>query len=108
MEGLADSYSPTAALSACGQLRLAQDRKSIHSKIVKLGVECSIVVSNCLIDVWKNVVSPQTQHAFLMIWLADKMINELGFESWGLVRRAPLGACVPCENPKVAEKAATK
>ncbi|KAL2489665.1 putative pentatricopeptide repeat-containing protein [Forsythia ovata] len=48
----ADSYSLTAALSACGQLRLVQVGKSIHSKIVKLGVEGSIVVSNCLIDVY--------------------------------------------------------
>ncbi|KAL3497496.1 hypothetical protein ACH5RR_040228 [Cinchona calisaya] len=48
----ADSYSCTAALCVCGQLRLLQLGKSIHSKIVKLGVECSVFVANCLIDMY--------------------------------------------------------
>lgn len=47
-----DSYSFTAALSACGSLGLVQLGKLIHSKIVKFGVECSIVVSNSLIDMY--------------------------------------------------------
>lgn len=47
-----DSYSCTAALSACGQLSLLQLGKSIHTKIVKLGVECSVIVGNCLTDMY--------------------------------------------------------
>ncbi|XP_059645406.1 putative pentatricopeptide repeat-containing protein At5g47460 [Cornus florida] len=48
----ADSFSFTAALAACGQLSLLQLGQSIHSKIVKSGVECGIVVANCLIDMY--------------------------------------------------------
>ncbi|KAK6145426.1 hypothetical protein DH2020_022246 [Rehmannia glutinosa] len=48
----ADSYSFTAALSACGQLRMAQVGRSLHSKIVKHGVDCSVFVANCLIDMY--------------------------------------------------------
>ncbi|MCD7446916.1 hypothetical protein HAX54_018887 [Datura stramonium] len=47
-----DSYSFTAVLSACGSLGLLQLGKLIHSKIVKFGEECSIVVSNSLIDMY--------------------------------------------------------
>lgn len=47
-----DSYSLTAGLSACSQLSLLQLGKSIHSKIVKLGLESSIFPSNCLIDMY--------------------------------------------------------
>ncbi|KAK4728498.1 hypothetical protein R3W88_021486 [Solanum pinnatisectum] len=47
-----DSYSFTAVLSACGSLGLLQLGKLIHSKIVKFGVDCSIVVSNSLIDMY--------------------------------------------------------
>uniref|UniRef100_A0A0V0I6J6 Putative ovule protein n=1 Tax=Solanum chacoense TaxID=4108 RepID=A0A0V0I6J6_SOLCH len=47
-----DSYSFTAVLSGCGSLGLVQLGKLIHSKIVKFGVECSIVVSNSLIDMY--------------------------------------------------------
>ncbi|XP_027082028.1 putative pentatricopeptide repeat-containing protein At5g47460 [Coffea arabica] len=47
-----DSYSCTAALSACGQLALLLLGKLIHSKIVKLGVEYSVIVGNCLIDMY--------------------------------------------------------
>ncbi|KAK4338241.1 hypothetical protein RND71_042728 [Anisodus tanguticus] len=47
-----DSYSFSAALSACGSLCLGQPGKLIHSKIVKFGVGCSIVVSNSLIDMY--------------------------------------------------------
>ncbi|XP_051131450.1 putative pentatricopeptide repeat-containing protein At5g47460 [Andrographis paniculata] len=48
----ADSYSFTAALSACGQLRLVQFGRSLHSKVVKHGVDCSVYISNCLIDMY--------------------------------------------------------
>ncbi|XP_073301982.1 putative pentatricopeptide repeat-containing protein At5g47460 isoform X2 [Primulina huaijiensis] len=47
-----DSYSFTAALSACGQLRLVQVGRSVHSKIVKYGVGCSVFVANCLTDMY--------------------------------------------------------
>lgn len=45
----ADSFSFTAALSACGLLQLG---KLIHSKVVKVDVGCSVVVANCLIDMY--------------------------------------------------------
>ncbi|XP_048319458.2 putative pentatricopeptide repeat-containing protein At5g47460 [Ziziphus jujuba] len=48
----ADSYSLTAALTACGHLSFLQLGKSIHSKVVKLGVESTIVPSNCLIGMY--------------------------------------------------------
>ncbi|XP_004301195.1 PREDICTED: putative pentatricopeptide repeat-containing protein At5g47460-like [Fragaria vesca subsp. vesca] len=48
----ADSYSLTAALGACGQLRFLQLGKSVHSKTVKLGLQDSTVVLNCLIDMY--------------------------------------------------------
>ncbi|KAF5957392.1 hypothetical protein HYC85_004617 [Camellia sinensis] len=48
----ADSFSFTATLAACGQLRFSQLGKSIHSKIVKVGVEFSVFVANCLIDMY--------------------------------------------------------
>lgn len=48
----ADSFTFTAALAACGQLCLLQLGKSIHTKIVKFGVQCSIFVANCLIDMY--------------------------------------------------------
>ncbi|KAH7862704.1 hypothetical protein Vadar_008395 [Vaccinium darrowii] len=47
-----DSFSFTAALSACGQLNLLQLGKSVHSKVVRVGVESSVVVANCLIDMY--------------------------------------------------------
>nr|AYM00730.1 pentatricopeptide repeat protein [Salvia miltiorrhiza] len=48
----ADSYSFTAALCACGQLSRVREGKSLHSKILKYGAECSIFVANCLIDMY--------------------------------------------------------
>ncbi|KAM3396929.1 putative pentatricopeptide repeat-containing protein [Capsicum galapagoense] len=51
-EQSSDSYSISAALSACGALGLVELGKLMHSKIVKFGVECSIVVSNSLIDMY--------------------------------------------------------
>lgn len=47
-----DAFSFTAALAACGKLSLLQLGKSIHSKILKYGDECSVVTSNCLIDMY--------------------------------------------------------
>ncbi|KAK1564622.1 hypothetical protein Q3G72_007283 [Acer saccharum] len=51
-EVYADAYSFTAALAACGHLGLLQLGKSVHSKIVKYGLECGVVVANCLIDMY--------------------------------------------------------
>lgn len=48
----ADSYSFTAALCACGQLGRVRVGRTVHSKIVKCGVGCSVFVSNCLIDMY--------------------------------------------------------
>lgn len=48
----ADSFSFTTALTACGQLGLLQLGRSIHSKLLKLGHDLNVVVSNCLIDVY--------------------------------------------------------
>ncbi|XP_030500586.2 putative pentatricopeptide repeat-containing protein At5g47460 [Cannabis sativa] len=47
-----DLFSLTAALAACGPLSLLRLGRSVHSKIVKSGVENGIVVSNCLIDMY--------------------------------------------------------
>ncbi|XP_062076055.1 putative pentatricopeptide repeat-containing protein At5g47460 [Humulus lupulus] len=48
----ADLFSLTAALAACGPHGLFRLGQSIHSKIVKSGVENGLVVSNCLIDMY--------------------------------------------------------
>ncbi|KAL6181298.1 hypothetical protein ACLB2K_047953 [Fragaria x ananassa] len=55
----ADSYSLTAALGACGQLGFLQLGKSFHSKTVKLGLQDSTVVLNCLIDMYGKCGSLQ-------------------------------------------------
>uniref|UniRef100_A0A2P2QLA4 Putative pentatricopeptide repeat-containing protein At5g47460 n=1 Tax=Rhizophora mucronata TaxID=61149 RepID=A0A2P2QLA4_RHIMU len=47
-----DAYSFTMALSACGHLSVLQFGSSIHCKIVKSGLECSIFIANCLIDMY--------------------------------------------------------
>ncbi|KAI3505217.1 hypothetical protein L1887_27195 [Cichorium endivia] len=47
-----DSYSFTTVLSACGQLNLVQLGTSVHSKIIKFGVQCNTIVANCLIDMY--------------------------------------------------------
>ena len=48
----ADSFSFTSALAACGQLSLLILGRSIHSKVVKLGMVDGTVVANCLIDMY--------------------------------------------------------
>ncbi|XP_057976884.1 putative pentatricopeptide repeat-containing protein At5g47460 [Malania oleifera] len=48
----ADPFSFTAALAACGQVSLLQPGMSIHSKVVKLGLEWSVFIGNCLIDMY--------------------------------------------------------
>lgn len=48
----ADAYSFTSALAACGQLSLLQLGMSIHLRIVTYGLESSVVVANCLIDMY--------------------------------------------------------
>ncbi|KAL6178361.1 hypothetical protein ACLB2K_049879 [Fragaria x ananassa] len=55
----ADSYSLTAALGACGQLGFLQLGKSVHSKTVKLGLQDSTVVLNCLIVMYGKCGSLQ-------------------------------------------------
>ncbi|KAK4849873.1 hypothetical protein QYF36_001631 [Acer negundo] len=45
-------YVPNYASAACGQLGLLQLGKSIHSKIVEYGLECGVVVANCLIGMY--------------------------------------------------------
>ncbi|KAI3408038.1 uncharacterized protein J3R85_020519 [Psidium guajava] len=47
-----DAFSVTAALAACGRSSLLQLGRSIHSRIVKVGMRCSVFVSNCLIDMY--------------------------------------------------------
>ncbi|CAH9144263.1 unnamed protein product [Cuscuta epithymum] len=54
----ADSYTFTPALSACGQLSLLRFGESIHSKIVRLGMDCSVVVGNSLIDMYGKCGHP--------------------------------------------------
>lgn len=48
----ADAFSFTSALAACAQLSLLKLGRSIHSKIVKLGMVDGTVVANCLIDMY--------------------------------------------------------
>ncbi|KAK6935172.1 E motif [Dillenia turbinata] len=48
----ADPYSFTPALAACGKLGLSQLGMSIHSMIVKHGLEFRVFVANCLIDMY--------------------------------------------------------
>ncbi|XP_021768507.1 putative pentatricopeptide repeat-containing protein At5g47460 [Chenopodium quinoa] len=48
----ANAYSFTSALAACGQLALPRLGMSIHSRIVVDGLESSVVVANCLIDMY--------------------------------------------------------
>ncbi|KAI8546589.1 hypothetical protein RHMOL_Rhmol07G0130700 [Rhododendron molle] len=72
----ADSFSFTAALSVCGQLSLLQLGKLIHSKVVKVGVECSLVVTNCLIDMYGKCGSVKEA-----IWVFDE-IDDKDIISW--------------------------
>lgn len=48
----ANAYSFTAALAACGQMRLLQLGAMIHSKILQYGLENGVVIANCLIDMY--------------------------------------------------------
>lgn len=48
----ADAYSFTSALAACGQLNLLRLGMSVHSRIVVYGLVSSVVVANCLIDMY--------------------------------------------------------
>ncbi|XVF51748.1 hypothetical protein PTKIN_Ptkin04bG0209900 [Pterospermum kingtungense] len=51
-ELLGNEYSFTVALAACGQLGFLHLGKSIHSNILKFGLERGVVVGNCLIDTY--------------------------------------------------------
>lgn len=48
----ADAFSFTSVLFACSQLSLFKLGSSIHCKTVKLGMDDSTVVANCLIDMY--------------------------------------------------------
>ncbi|XP_058223481.1 putative pentatricopeptide repeat-containing protein At5g47460 [Rhododendron vialii] len=72
----ADSFSFSAALSVCGQLSLLQLGKLIHSKVVKVGVECSVIIANCLIDMYGKCGSVQEA-----IWVFDE-IDDKDIISW--------------------------
>ncbi|XP_021603483.2 putative pentatricopeptide repeat-containing protein At5g47460 [Manihot esculenta] len=52
-----DAYSFTLALSASAHLNILEIGRSIHCKIVKYGLECAIVVGNCLIDMYGKCAS---------------------------------------------------
>ncbi|PSR91585.1 Pentatricopeptide repeat-containing protein [Actinidia chinensis var. chinensis] len=75
----ADSFSFTSALAACGQLNLLKLGKSIHSKVVKIGVECSVVVENCLVDMYGKCGSVKEA-----IWVFDKIVYK-DIISWNSV-----------------------
>lgn len=51
-ENLVDSYSLSTALSASSQLGWLILGQSIHSKVLKLGLEENTIVANCLIDMY--------------------------------------------------------
>ncbi|XWS61998.1 hypothetical protein CRYUN_Cryun07bG0173100 [Craigia yunnanensis] len=77
-----NEYSFTVALSACGQLGFLQLGKSIHSNILKFGLECGIVVGNCLIDTYGK--SGAVDDAVLVF---DSMIDK-DIISWNSVLAA--------------------
>ncbi|XP_076920712.1 putative pentatricopeptide repeat-containing protein At5g47460 [Bidens hawaiensis] len=67
-----DSYSYTAVLAVCGRLNFIWLGKSVHSKVVKSGVECSTFVSNCLIDMYgKCEVVEDAIKIFNEMWFKD-------------------------------------
>ncbi|XP_065857865.1 putative pentatricopeptide repeat-containing protein At5g47460 [Euphorbia lathyris] len=74
-----DSYSFTAALSACGQTSMLGFGKSIHCKIVKYGLDYSVIVGNCLIDMYGKCDSVEEA-----ICVFDEMINK-DIISWNSV-----------------------
>ncbi|KAK1430544.1 hypothetical protein QVD17_13359 [Tagetes erecta] len=74
-----DSYSYTAVLGVCGQLKFIQLGKCVHSKIVKSGVECSTFVANCLIDMYGKCELVEDA-----IMIFDKMLFKDAF-SWNSV-----------------------
>ncbi|XP_022732458.1 putative pentatricopeptide repeat-containing protein At5g47460 [Durio zibethinus] len=78
-----NEYSFTVALAACGQLGFLHLGKSIHSNILKFGLECGIVVGNCLIDTYGKCGA--LDDAFLVF---DGMIDK-DIISWNSV----LAAC---------------
>ncbi|XP_010530057.1 PREDICTED: putative pentatricopeptide repeat-containing protein At5g47460 [Tarenaya hassleriana] len=47
-----NAFSFTVALAACARLRLLRFGSSIHSKMVKVGIEKGNVAGNCLIDMY--------------------------------------------------------
>lgn len=75
----ANAYSFTMALSACGQLSLLQLGRSIHCKIVKCGLECGVVIANCLIDMYGKCASVEEA-----ICVFDEMLDK-DIISWNSV-----------------------
>ncbi|XP_021856640.2 putative pentatricopeptide repeat-containing protein At5g47460 [Spinacia oleracea] len=76
---LPDAYSFTSALAACGQLSLLLLGMSIHSRIILYGLESSVVVANCLIDMYGKCSSDDG---------AIHVFNELKYKdviSWNTV-----------------------
>ncbi|OMO59637.1 hypothetical protein CCACVL1_24703 [Corchorus capsularis] len=47
-----NAYTFTSALTACGRLGFLHLARSIHSNVLKFGLERGIVVENCLIDTY--------------------------------------------------------
>lgn len=76
----ADSYSLTAALVACGRLGVLRLGRSIHSKVVKLGIGSNTVISNCLIDMYGKCGS--IEEAILVF---DQIVGGKDIISWNSV-----------------------
>ncbi|KAF8412979.1 hypothetical protein HHK36_000951 [Tetracentron sinense] len=78
----ADSFTFTAAIAACAKLCFLNLGKSIHSKIVKFGLESCFVVGNCLIDMYGKCGSVEES-----IRVFHEMINK-DVISWNSVIEA--------------------
>lgn len=74
------------AFAAIGQLSLLLLGKSIHSKIVKFGVECSIFFAICLIDMYgkRGVVEDAIHEVYNKMKDAAKNVK-------GYVKQEPHG-----------------
>nr|KYP67161.1 Putative pentatricopeptide repeat-containing protein At5g47460 family [Cajanus cajan] len=81
----------------------------------RIPFEVAISYFESMIDAYK--IAPSIEHCCSMIrlmgqkgelWRAERMIYELGFESYGVVWRALLGACGTQADLQVAEIAAAK
>ncbi|XP_074317441.1 putative pentatricopeptide repeat-containing protein At5g47460 [Silene latifolia] len=66
-----DAYSFTSALAVCGQLRLLRLGMSIHSKVITTTLESSVVMANCLIDMYGKCSSVECS-----IRVFDRMLDK--------------------------------